>query len=105
MRDSRFRLYTFRGVKPRKPWDIQALEDGIDRNPLAVLQGMGEVNRATVDENEIDFDVGNAKRFDGVLDRGCARERVGEIALTASGRQEVVQLFVEAEAGLVHDFT
>jgi len=27
MRDSRFRLYTFRGVKPRKPWDIQALED------------------------------------------------------------------------------
>jgi hypothetical protein len=27
MRDSRFRLYTFRGVKPRKPWDIRALED------------------------------------------------------------------------------
>jgi hypothetical protein len=41
----------------------------------------------------------HAQRLDDVLDRDRTAERVLEAALATLGREEVVQLLVEAEAG------
>ena len=60
---------------------------------------MGEVDRAPIHQDEIDFRMRHPDRLDRVLDRRRAAKAVTETAPPQVIRQKVVQLFVEAKFG------
>jgi hypothetical protein len=81
---------------------LETLEHRIHRHALATVQLVREVDRLAIDENQVDLRMRHAQRFDAVLDGRRAVERMGEGLLPAGRRQEVAQLFVEAEFAVAH---
>jgi hypothetical protein len=82
--------------------DVESLEHRIDRDPLAATEPVGKAYRDAVHEHEVDLGVRHTKRLDRVFDRRRSLEAISERALAPRGRQEVVQLLVEAELALRH---
>ncbi len=82
--------------------DVEGLEDGIDRHAVAVADDVVEVHGDAVGDDQLHLGVGHAERLDHVLDRCTSVECVHERRLASLGREEVVQLLVEAEAGTGH---
>ncbi len=77
--------------------DIERLEHRVDRDALAVAHDVVEAHRLAVDEDQLDLGVRHAQRLDHVLDRRAPVELVRELDLAPLGRQEIVELLVEAE--------
>ena len=80
---------------------VETFEYGIDRDPLAATQSMWEGSRLAIDQDQIDLGMRHSEGFDRILDRGRAIEGIGEAALAETGREEVVQLLIEAEFAMV----
>lgn len=76
--------------------DVEALEDGVDADPVAVAEAVSETDRSSVGQDEIDLRVRHPQRLERVLHRRRDNEPKRDIPLAPSERQEVVQLGIEA---------
>ena len=85
-----------------KPGDIDTVELGIHGHVIAILHAVGELCRLSVDDDDVDFGMWDAKGFDHVLDRSRTAQRMGEPAMSPLPRQEIIQSPVKAESA--HDF-
>jgi len=81
---------------------VEGLELRIDADAVAVGDQPAEADRLAVDQDQLDFSMGDSQRLDHVLDGGGAGAGRGEIPLAPLRREEVVQLLVEAEGGGDH---
>ncbi len=90
------------GADPGHGRDIERLENGVHAHPVAVPDDPVKPAGVPVDENEVNLGVRHAQRLDEVLHRLRAGERVTEGSPTLLGRQEVIQLGVEAEMRHFH---
>jgi hypothetical protein len=81
---------------------VQGLEDRIDPDAVAVREAVIEADRPAVDEDQLDLGVRHAASLDLILDRRRVDEAPDDLPLPLSGRQEVVQLGIEAKGGAAH---
>lgn len=92
------------GPESRHVLYVQRLEDRIHADSVAVGYDVTEVHGATVYENEVDFRVRHAERFDQVLDAPLAITGVLDVCLAHLPREEVVEFFVEPDQDLAHAY-
>ena len=85
------------GPQPMDLRDIEALELGVHRDALAAAQSAIETNRCAIDQDQIDFCVWHAERFNRILDRWRPCNLVRDRGLALRGGKVIVQLFVETE--------
>ena len=83
--------------------DIERLEHRVDADPVPVGHPVGEVDGATIGNDQIDFGVGNPAGLDHVLDTSRDLEAAGDRARPEVPGEEVRQLRVEPESCLVGD--
>src|SRR5262249_24186742 len=97
--ENEFRLTQRLRSEAEEGSDVKAFEDRIDRHTVAVTQPIIKGDRHPVDQNEVDFSVGDTYRHYGLFDGWHAVERIDEGELSLRGREKIVKLRVESESG------
>ena len=85
------------GAQLEQRSDVQGLEHRVDADTVARLDAVVEIDRPPVGEDDLDLRVGHAPGLYQVPDRHRRAELDAEVALSAAGGQEIVELFVEAD--------
>jgi len=94
-----------KGLRPHlDDWcDVEGFEHGEDADAVPTVDEIGEVDGATVGNNQIDLGVGDAAGLDHVLDTSRDVKAARDRSRPQGSGEEVVQLCVEPEGGLVGD--
>ncbi|MNZ96997.1 hypothetical protein D3C78_1162170 [compost metagenome] len=82
--------------------DVQRFQPRIDGQAVAIEDHPFEADRFAVEQHQLDLGVRHPERLDHVLHRGGRRAGAGKHLPTPRGREEVVELLVEAECGPDH---
>ena len=77
--------------------DIDGIEDRINRDAVAILRDGIEIDRLAVDDDQVDFGVGDTQGFDQVFDCLAAFERERNFGEALAWRQKIVQFGIEAK--------
>ncbi|MCY1304494.1 hypothetical protein D9M70_542520 [compost metagenome] len=82
--------------------DVQRFQPRIDGQAVAIEDHPFEADRFAVEQHQLDLGMRHPERLDHVLHRGGRRAGAGKHLPTPRGREEVVELLVEAECGPDH---
>lgn len=85
-----------------KARNVEALELRVHREPVAIAEAGRELHRLSVEEDELDLDVGHPERFDRVFDCWRPLKGVGDLPLAPPRGEEVVQFPVHPNCGPGH---
>jgi len=83
--------------KPLLPCQVEGFKDRVDRDAIAALNQIREIDRLAIGNDQIDFCMGHAETFDQVLHRGRREERFFQSFVLLLSRKMVVQFGVEAK--------
>lgn len=77
---------------------VKGLEHRIDRDAVAVVQTVREIDRRAVDQNQLDLGVRYAERLERMLDRRVGGAGQHRLPAATVGGNEIVEFGVETEA-------
>ena len=81
--------------------DVQGLKLRVDGHSVHIVQLIVKSYRLIIDNDEIDFGVGDTQRFNGILYGRMLIKRHLKAAFTFVPGQKIVQLFIESEISAV----